>query len=50
MRGTDSPGIVRIGRRSEHFHNVYTREASGVEKQLDRGQPTSGYVITGVLP
>ena len=50
MRGTDSPGIVRIERRSGHFHNVYTREASGVEEQLDRGRHTSWYVITGILP
>ena len=50
MRGTVSPGIVKIGRRSEHFHNAYTGEASGMEEQLDRGKLTSGYVITGVLP
>ena len=50
MRGTNSPGIVTVGRRSEYFHNVYTREASGVEEQPDRGQLTSGYIITGVLP
>jgi hypothetical protein len=49
MRGTVSPGIVRIGRMSGHFHNVYTHEASGVGEQLDHGQLTGRYVITGII-
>ena len=33
MRGTVSPGIVRIGSRSEHFHNVYTSKVLGIYKK-----------------